>query len=230
VEKEFPYFSLNLVSVRTLSAFKDVYIYPLRKGYIFHDCCCDPRCHRAEVCLCSSPRSSASIIKIVKNTSLNARLIQKNLSRSEDNSPERPSRLTGPCCTNLIELQQTGQLCWDHQYSARCAEEGITVSRQSVSRYLWACRCYHFCRRIWFSKEGDIIVADNWSEHISARGKKLKAYLWYRYELTCIYLPSRFFYLNIIENCWERASNTPDTSFQRSFWTPAGQGMSWRRH
>ena len=77
VEKEFPYFSLNLVSVRTLSAFKDVYIYLLWKWSIFHDCCCDPRCHRAEVCLCSSPRSSASIIKIVKNTSLNARLIQK---------------------------------------------------------------------------------------------------------------------------------------------------------
>ena len=48
-EKEFPYFSLNLVSVRTLSAFEDVYIYPLRKRFIFHDCCGDPRPPSAEV-------------------------------------------------------------------------------------------------------------------------------------------------------------------------------------
>ena len=115
-EKEFPYFSLNLVSVRTLSAFEDVYIYPLRKGFIFHDCC-GPGLPQQKYDYVRRLGLQHPISKIVEMTGLKARHVHKILSRAEDIPSRRPKSLSPECCTNLIKLQQTGQLHWDHQYS-----------------------------------------------------------------------------------------------------------------
>ena len=57
------------------------------------------------------------ISKIVEMTGLKDRHVHKILSRAEDNPSGRPKSLSPECCTNLIKLQQTGQLHWDHQYS-----------------------------------------------------------------------------------------------------------------
>ncbi|GMI01667.1 hypothetical protein TrST_g10376 [Triparma strigata] len=99
------------------------------------------------------------ISKIVEMTGLKARHVHKILSRAEGNPSRRPKSLSPECCTNLIKLQQTGQLHWDHQYSSRCEKMGTPVSRQSVSRYFHSLGSTH--KKV-EPKEADKFTQDNY--------------------------------------------------------------------
>ena len=79
--------------------------------------------------------STMSPKEIAAQTGINVRQIRKILKRGVDRPAGRPTVLTPEACTHLIQLQQSGTVCWDWQYSYELATLGCPMSRSSVQSF-----------------------------------------------------------------------------------------------